>query len=124
MKHVPLLWFKMVLMGFFLTSHVSAASLDEEAKKVVIEYFLSRKIITICGDSFYFFTHEHKGLHMCEVCINFQRGAMCRTAFSTDVNTATLTARDTACSLLAHSTAEEITCSQTPPARVTCSQQT
>src|SRR5262245_57209873 len=123
MMHTSLLWFKVTLIGFFLTSYASAASLEEEAKKAIIEYFLSRNIITICSDSFYFATHEQKGLHRCEVCMDFQRRAMCRTAVSTDVNTATRTARDIACDFLVHSTAEEIACSQTPPARVTCSQQ-
>ena len=55
--------------------------------------------------------------------MDFQRGTMCRTAFSTDVHTATRTARDMACDFLVHSTAEEMACSQTPPARVTCSEQ-
>jgi hypothetical protein len=123
MKPTSLLWFTVPLMGFLLASHAYAASLDDEAKKVVMEYFLSRKMITLCGESFSLSTQEQKGLHMCEVCMSFQRGAMCRTAFSTDVNMATLTARDTACTFLAHSDADEIVCSQTPPARVTCSQQ-
>lgn len=123
MKHASLLWFKAALIGFFLTSYANSASLDEEAKKVVVEYLLSRKIITICGDSFYFATHEQNGLHRCEVCMDFQRRAMCRTALSTDMNTATLTARDIACDFLVHSKAEEIACSQTPPAQVTCSEQ-
>jgi hypothetical protein len=39
------------------------------------------------------------------------------------VYTATLTARDTACTFLAHSDAEERVCRQIPPARVTCGQQ-
>jgi hypothetical protein len=123
MKQISLLWLKMALMGIFLTSYAYAASLEEEARKAVIDYFLSRKMIAICGESFYFSTYEQNGLHRCEVCMDFQRGAICRTAVSTDVNTATLTARDTACDFLVHSTAEEIACSQTPPARVTCSEQ-
>jgi hypothetical protein len=35
----------------------------------------------------------------------------------------TLTARDTACTFLAHSEAEEMVCRQIPPARVTCRQE-
>ena len=97
---------------------------EEEAKKAVIDYVLSRNMMTICGESFSFATPEPTGLHKCEVCMDFQRRAMCRTAFSTDVSTATLTARDMACDFLVHSTAEEIACSHTPPARVTCSRWT
>jgi hypothetical protein len=111
MKPTPFVWLKVVCMGFSLTAHAYAASLDDEAKKAVMEYLLSRKIIAICEESFYFSPNEHKGLHMCEVCMSFQRGEMCRIAFSTDLHTATLTARDTACTFLAHSSAEEIACS-------------
>jgi hypothetical protein len=123
MKHTSLLWFTVPLVGFVLASHAYAASLDDEAKKVVMEYFLRRQMMTVCGERFSFSTQEHKGLHMCEVCMSFQRGTMCRTAFSTDVHTATLTARDTACTFLAHSDADEMVCRQIPTARVTCSQQ-
>ena len=56
--------------------------------------------------------------------MDFQRGTMCRTAVSTDVHTATQTARDMACDFLVHSTADEMACSQIPPARVTCGDQT
>jgi hypothetical protein len=79
-------------------------------------------MLTVCGASFSFSTQEQNSLHRCEVCMSLQRGTLCRTAFSTDVHTATLTARDTACTFLAHSDAEEMVCRQLPPARLTCRQ--
>lgn len=123
MKPTALRWFTVPLMGLFLASHASAASLDDEAKQVVMDYFLRRNMMTLCGASLSFSTQEHQGLHRCDVCMSLQRGTLCRTAFSTDVHTATLTARDTACTFLAHSDAEEMVCRQLPPARVTCRQQ-
>src|SRR5262245_15239399 len=122
MKPTPCVWLKVVCMGFALTAHAYAASLDDEAKQAVMDYVLSRNIMAICDESFAFAPHAPQGLHRCEVCMSFQRGELCRLAFSTDLNTATLTARNTACTFLAHSSAEEMACSQTPPARVTCSQ--
>jgi hypothetical protein len=123
MKQIALRWFTVPLMGLFLASHAYAASLDDEARQVVREYFLRRQMMTVCGASLSFSTQEQNSLHRCDVCMSLQRGTMCRTAFSTDVPTATLTARDTACTFLAHSEAEEMVCRQIPPARVTCRQQ-
>jgi len=120
MKHASLLWFTVVLMGLALTSSAYAVSFEEEAQKVVMDYFLSSKLMRMCAESFYFATHDPQDLHRCEVCMDFQRGVMCRTAVSTDVNIARLTARDLACDALVHSTAEDVACGQTPPARVTC----
>jgi hypothetical protein len=36
-----------------LTITVYAASLDEEAKKLITDYYLNNKILTKCGDSYY-----------------------------------------------------------------------
>ena len=123
MKPTTLRWFTVPLLSLLLAAHASAASLDDEAKHVVRDYLLRRQMLTVCGASFAFSPQEHQGLHRCDVCMSWQRGTMCRTAFSTDEPTATLTARDTACTFLAHSDAEEMVCRQLPPARVTCRQQ-
>jgi hypothetical protein len=120
MKPPALLWCTVPLLGWVLASHGYAVSLDDEAKQVVLDYVVQRKLMPLCGEPFALSPPEHPGLHRCEVCMRFQRGTLCRTAVSTDVPTATQTARDTACTFLAHSYAEELVCSQTPPARVTC----
>ena len=83
MKLTALRWFTVPLMGLFLASHASAASLDDEAKQVVMDYFLRRNMMTLCGASLSFSTQEHQGLHRCDVCMSLQRGTLCRTAFST-----------------------------------------
>src|SRR5215510_11806038 len=123
MKPTPLRRFTVPLIGLLLAAHASAASLDDEAKHVVRDYFVRRQMLTVCGERFAVSLQEHQGLHRCDVCMSLQRGTMCRTAFSTDLPTATLTARDTACTFLAHSEAEEMVCRQIPPARVTCRQE-
>jgi len=123
MKPTALRWLTVPLMGLLFAAHASAASLDDEAKHVVRDYFVRRQLLTVCGERFAFAPQEPQGLHQCDVCMSLQRGTMCRTAVSTDVYTATLTARDTACTFIAHSEAEELVCRQLPPARVTCRQQ-
>src|SRR5262245_59899491 len=123
MKPTPLRRCTVPLMGLLLAAQASAASLDDEAKHVVRDYFVRRQMLTVCGERFAFAPQEPQGLHRCDVCMSLQRGTMCRTAVSTDVHTATLTARDTACTFVAHSDAEELVCRQLPPARVTCRQQ-
>jgi len=120
MKHASRLWFTVVLMGLALTSSAYAVSFEEEAQQVVMDYFLRSALMRMCVESFYLAPHDPQDLHRCEGCMDFQRGVMCRTAVSTDVNIARLTARDLACDALVHSTAEDIACGQTPPARVTC----
>ena len=120
MKPTALRWCTVPLLGLLLAAHASAASLDDEAKHVVRDYFVRRQLLTVCGERFAFAPQAHQGLHRCDVCMSLQRGTMCRTAVSTDAHTATLTARDTACTFVAHSEAEELVCRQLPPARVTC----
>jgi len=120
MKPTALRWLTVPLLGLLLAAHASAASLDDEAKHVVRDYVVWRQLLTVCSERFAFAPQAHHGLHRCDVCMSFQRGTTCRTAVSTDVHTATLTARDTACTFGAHSEAEERVCRQLPPARVTC----
>jgi hypothetical protein len=122
MKPTTLRWCTVPLLGLLLASHASAASLDDEAKQVVMDYFVRRNMMTLCGERLSFSPQEPQGLHRCDVCMSLQRGTLCRTAFSTDVHTAMLTARDTACTFVAHSEAEELVCRQLPPAWVTCRQ--
>jgi hypothetical protein len=57
----------------------------------------------------------------CEVCIVFHERSQCRTAAGATREEATRTAIDTACALLASGMTDGIRCSNTPPARVTCS---
>ena len=122
MKPTALRWLTVPLLGLLLAAHASAASLDDEAKHIVRDYVVRRQMLTVCSERFAFAPQAHHGLHRCDVCMSFQRGTTCRTAVSTDVHTATLTARDTACTFVAHSDAEELVCRQLPPARVTCRQ--
>src|SRR5262249_18960269 len=114
MKPTALRWCTVPLLGLLLASHASAASLDDEAKHVVRDYFVRRHMMTLCGANLSFSPQEHQGLHRCDVCMRWQRGILCRTAFSTDEPTATLTACDTACTFVAHSDAEELVCRQLP----------
>jgi hypothetical protein len=122
MKPTALRWCTVPLLGLLLASHASAASLDDEAKHVVMDYVVRRNMLTLCGASLSVSPQEPQGLHRCDVCMRLQRGTLCRTAVSTDEPTAMLTARDTACTFLAHSEAEDMVCRQLPPAQVTCRQ--
>ena len=56
----------------------------------------------------------------CEACVTFRGRTDCRTAIGPDRELATKTAVDNACGLLASGMADSISCSNTPPDRVTC----
>src|SRR5687767_309552 len=58
MKYISVLWLRMVVIGLLFTSYAYAIAIDEEAKKVAMDYLVSKRIITICQDSFYFFIPE------------------------------------------------------------------
>src|SRR5687768_7860633 len=53
MKYIPALWFKVLMVGFLLSSSAYAASLEEEAKKTFLDYLTNNKYILVCGDSYY-----------------------------------------------------------------------
>ncbi len=56
----------------------------------------------------------------CEACVTFHGRTQCRTAVGPDREQAVKTAIDNACGLLAAGMADSISCSNTPPDRVTC----
>ncbi len=57
----------------------------------------------------------------CEACVTFHGGTQCRTAVGPDRDQATRTAVDNACGFLASGMAQNISCSNTPPDSVRCS---
>ena len=46
MKYIPVLWFKVFIIGLFLSSSADAEPLDEEAKKTFLDYLTNNKYIT------------------------------------------------------------------------------
>jgi hypothetical protein len=58
----------------------------------------------------------------CEVCVSFHGRTQCRSAAGPDREAATRTAIDNACGLLASGMADSISCSNTPPDSVRCSE--
>ena len=57
----------------------------------------------------------------CEVCVTFQGRTDCRTALGPNREEAVRTATDNACGLLSSGMADGISCQNTPPGSVTCS---
>lgn len=58
----------------------------------------------------------------CEVCIEFHGRTDCRTASGQDEDEATISATNTACSMLAGGVADSIACSNTQPKSASCKQ--
>lgn len=58
----------------------------------------------------------------CDVCVTFHGKTQCRSAAGPDHATAARTALDNACGFLASGMADSISCSNTPPDSVSCSE--
>ena len=67
-----------------------------------------------------FYETMHLEKYECAVCVDFEGGNKCLTVQGESEQQATQTAKDNACSFITNGRAENIRCSQTPPASVQC----
>ena len=67
-----------------------------------------------------FYQTMHLEQYQCEVCMEFEGRKKCLTVQGESEQQAMQTAKDNACSFITSGRAENIRCSQTPPASVQC----